>query len=222
MQAKDMSRPTGNAPDDCRPVRLSIVVPAYNEQEAILNGSLKEIASWKRAQTFAVEIIVIDDGSNDGTSQAAAADADRVVRIEHAGKGWALIAGIRAAAGELVLLTDMDQATPIGNADKLLDALENPKSETRNPKPDVVLGSRGLARPSASFLRRAASLGHWALRKLLIRLPVVDTQCGFKLARRATLLDILDHLLLYNSSNTRAGNQSCVNSGFDAEALGVA
>src|SRR5438552_16702347 len=144
MQAKDMSRPTGNAPDDCRPVRLSIVVPAYNEQEAILNGSLKEIASWKRAQTFAVEIIVIDDGSDDGTSQAAAADADRVVRIEHAGKGWALIAGIRAAAGELVLLTDMDQATPIGNADKLLNALEHDSF-------DIALGSRGFARPSASL-----------------------------------------------------------------------
>src|SRR5437667_8976147 len=156
MQAKDMSRPTGNAPGDCRPVRLSIVVPAYNEQEAILNGSLKEIASWKRAQTFAVEIIVIDDGSDDGTSQAAAADADRVVRIEHAGKGWALIAGIRAAAGELVLLADMDQATHIGNADKLLDALEYPKPYTRNLKPDILLGRLGLARPSASLSRCTA------------------------------------------------------------------
>src|SRR5437660_1745316 len=121
MQATDhhtsaASRPIADAPDDSCPIRLSIVVPAYNEEEAIRSGSLKEIASWKRAQTFAVEIIVIDDGSNDSTSQAAAADADRVVRIEHAGKGWALIAGIRAAAGELILLTDMDQATPIGNA----------------------------------------------------------------------------------------------------------
>src|SRR5205823_186083 len=130
-------------------------------------GALKEIASWKRAQSFAVEIIVVDDGSNDGTSQAAAADADRVVRIEHAGKGWALIAGIRAAAGELVLLTDMDQATPIANADKLLDALEHDvdkegargerqgaREEFARHSPlapcpcafDIVLGSRGLAR----------------------------------------------------------------------------
>src|SRR5437762_5370309 len=177
MQRKDhdtsaAARPGGKVSDDHCPIRLSIVVPAYNEEEAILNGSLKEIASWKRAQRFGVEIIVIDDGSNDGTSQAAAADADRVVRIEHAGKGWALIAGIRAAAGELVLLTDMDQATPIGNADKLLHALPFDLAqggelvEPEHDSFDVVLGSRGLARPSASFLRRAASLGHWALRKL--------------------------------------------------------
>ena len=133
-----LSRPTVAAPGHDRAPRLSIVVPAYNEEAAIHQGALKEIASWKRAQSFAVEIIVVDDGSDDGTSQAAAADADRVVRVEHAGKGWALIAGIRAAAGELVLLTDMDQATPIGNAARLLDPLEHGSF-------DIALGSRACA-----------------------------------------------------------------------------
>src|SRR2546423_2067490 len=58
-----LPRTTGAAAGQGHSIRLSIVVPAYNEEDAILAGSLKEIASWKQAQAFPVEIIVVDDGS---------------------------------------------------------------------------------------------------------------------------------------------------------------
>jgi dolichyl-phosphate beta-glucosyltransferase len=193
---------------------LSVVVPAYNEEQAIRDGLLAKIVSWKEAQPFPVELIVVDDGSEDATAQVAAGVADGVIRIEHGGKAAALTAGIRAATGSLVLLTDMDQATPIHEADKLLQAIVQSRC-------DIALGSRGLVRPASSLMRRAMSLGHWGFRKLLVRLPIVDTQCGFKLAKRNALLDILDHLVFYSVSKGHRATRNAVNSGFDVEVLVV-
>ena len=68
---------------------LSIVVPAYNEEQAIRGGLLATIVSWKKAQSFPVELIVVDDGSEDATAQVAESVADRVIRIEHGGKAAA-------------------------------------------------------------------------------------------------------------------------------------
>lgn len=79
---------------------LSIVVPAYNEEQAVRGGLLGTIVSWKKAQPFPIELIVVDDGSEDATARVAEGIADRVIRIEHGGKAAALTAGIRAAAGE--------------------------------------------------------------------------------------------------------------------------
>jgi len=194
---------------------LSIVVPAYNEEQAIRGGLLATIVSWKEAQPFPIELIVVDDGSEDATARVAEGIADRVIRIDHGGKAAALTAGIRAAAGSLVLLTDMDQATPIHEAGKLLHAIVQNHC-------DIALGSRGLVRPASSLTRRALSIGHWGFRKLLVRLPIVDTQCGFKLAKRKTLWDILDHLVFYNFPKGRRITGNAVNSGFDVEVLVVA
>jgi len=194
---------------------LSVVVPAYNEEQSIREGLLAKIVTWKKAQPFPVELIVVDDGSKDATAQVAEGIADRVIRIEHGGKAAALTAGIRGATGSLVLLADMDQATPIHEAGKLLQAIAQSRT-------DIALGSRGLVRPASSLLRRAMSIGHWGFRKLLVRLPIVDTQCGFKLAKRSALLDILDHLVFYSSSKGHRATRNAVNSGFDVEVLVVA
>jgi len=190
-------------------------VPAYNEEQGIRDGLLAKIVFWKEAQPFLVELIVVDDGSEDATAQAAEGVAGRVIRIEHGGKAAALTAGIRGATGNLVLLTDMDQATPIDEAGKLLQAIAQTQC-------DIALGSRGLVRPASSLMRRAMSIGHWGFRKLLVRLPIVDTQCGFKLAKRSALLDILDHLIFYSSSKGHRATRNAVNSGFDVEVLVVA
>jgi glycosyltransferase involved in cell wall biosynthesis len=194
---------------------LSIIVPAYNEEQGIRGGLLAKIVSWKKAQPFPVELIVVDDGSEDATAQVAEGVADRVIRIEHGGKAAALTAGIRGASGSLVLLTDMDQATPIHEAGKLLQTIAQSRC-------DIALGSRGLVRPASNLMRRAMSIGHWGFRKLLVRLPIVDTQCGFKLAKRNALLDILDHLVFYSSSKGHRAIRNAVNSGFDVEVLVVA
>ena len=95
---------------------LSVVIPAYNEASALRAGKLARLASWLAEQAMETELIVVDDGSADGTAELAESAADRVIRIPHAGKAAAIVAGIEQSAGRVVLFSDMDQATPITEA----------------------------------------------------------------------------------------------------------
>lgn len=192
---------------------ISIVIPAYQEAEAIRSGRLGFVLAWARSFAFPAEVLVVDDGSGDGTGELARSLGATVVRILHGGKGAALRAGIESASGKVVLLADMDQATPITEAPKLFFALDEGA--------DVALGSRGFRRPGAPLSRALMSVGHWALRRLLLRLPWSDTQCGFKALRREAALDILRRMVVYGAPSGPARG-SCVSSGFDVEFLLVA
>lgn len=196
---------------------LSIVVPAYNEAGAIRAGRLAAVASWRDAHRPGAEIVVVDDGSTDDTAEAArevlAGDADRVLTIDHGGKAAAVAAGFRAARGAVVLFTDMDLATPIADADGLLEALDRGA--------DVAIGSRGLHRAGAPPGRRVLSTGQVLLRVLLLGMPLRDTQCGFKAFRRDVALDLLDRLRVYAPRRAALDGPS-VTSGFDVELLFVA
>ena len=89
---------------------LSLIIPAYNEASAIEAGKLTRVATWLTAQALDAELIVVDDGSQDATAALAQTVADQVIRIAHAGKAAAIVAGIQAASGKVILFTDMDQA----------------------------------------------------------------------------------------------------------------
>jgi glycosyltransferase involved in cell wall biosynthesis len=193
---------------------LSLVVPAYNEAAAVRAGRLDDVRAWMAGYDGDAELIVVDDGSTDETSELAAAVADRVVTIEHAGKAAAIMAGIEAAAGEVVLFSDMDQATPIRHAGALLAAIDGGA--------DVAIGSRGLRRPGAPPWRMALSWGQVALRTLLLGLTMPDTQCGFKAFRRSVALDLLDSLRVYHPRSTTRLDGPSVASGFDVELIYVA
>jgi glycosyltransferase involved in cell wall biosynthesis len=193
---------------------LSVVVPAFNEAPAVRGGKLDSVREWLTGYPGRAELIVVDDGSTDGTAEVAAGTADRVVQIPHAGKAAAIIAGIEAATGDIVLFTDMDQATPIRHADALLHAIQSGA--------DVAIGSRGLARAGAPPGRMVLSLGQVALRTALLGLPWPDTQCGFKAFRRAAALDVLDGLRVYHPRNASPVQGASVASGFDVEFLFVA
>lgn len=194
--------------------RLSIVIPAYNEEPAIRAGKLRQVTRWLAAQPYPVELIVVDDQSQDGTAVLAEAESARVVRIRHAGKAAAVIAGIRAASGEWVLFSDMDQATPIDEAPNLLAALEQGC--------DIAAGSRGVTRSGAPFGRYLLSWGQVALKSVLLGLRMTDTQCGFKAFTRSAALDIIDHLVVYAPQRLGSVNGPSVTSGFDVEFLLVA
>lgn len=202
------------APGAAGPHRLSLVIPAYEEAAAIRAGKLAQAVAWARTQDPPAEVLVVDDGSVDGTAALAEAEGARVLRIPHGGKAAALTAGLRGAQGEWVLVTDMDQATPIGEAPKLLAAL--------GAGADVALGSRGLRRPGAPLGRLVVSLGHWALRSLLVGLPWTDTQCGFKAFRKSAALEVLPGLRRYSPARAGRSRGPCVSSGFDVEFLLVA
>jgi dolichyl-phosphate beta-glucosyltransferase len=192
---------------------LSVVIPAYNEALAIQHGKLQKVADWLAAQKYAVELIVVDDGSQDATAELARPIAQQVLSIPHAGKAAAIVAGIRAAGGQVVLSTDMDQATPITETPKLLDALESA---------DLAIGSRGLVRRGAPLGRYVLSWGQVALRALVLGLLIADTQCGFKACKREAVAKIIDGLRVYHPDRLKSIQGPSVTSGFDVETLYVA
>ena len=198
---------------------LSVVLPAYNEASAILAGKLAQVAEWLAEQPYESEMLVVDDGSTDETAHLArSARLDesvvaRVMSIEHAGKAAAIVAGLRQARGEVVLLSDVDQATPIVEAPKLLDALG---------EAEVAIGSRGLRRAGAPPGRYLLSWGQVALRQALLGIHITDTQCGFKAFQREAALKVLEQLRVYDPARQGTVRGPSVTSGFDVEFLFVA
>ncbi len=198
---------------------VTILIPAYNEEKALRSGKLQPVMEWVSAYDDA-ELVVIDDGSLDATAELAREQVARlgnrgkVLEIPHSGKARAVVAGILAASKEVVLFTDMDQATPISDAPLLLDAIQ--------AGVNIAIGSRGLVRPGAPIGRYILSWGQVGLRWLLLGLLVTDTQCGFKAFSLSAAQDILDHLRLYHPSRLGPIQGPSVSSGFDTEFLFVA
>lgn len=169
---------------------LSIVIPAFNESDKI--GSDIEAASvFLQGNNLRGEIIVVDDGSTDGTSKTAkTAEASllegislRVVRYEpHKGKGCAVRTGIKEAQGAYVMFSDSGCCVPYGNALLGLEMLKNGEC-------DIAHGSRKMLESAIQqdqpWHRRAcAKLFRWALKKILtLPADLTDTQCGFKVYR---------------------------------------
>ncbi len=196
------------------PPKLSIIIPAFNEEASIKKGNLSQVSRWLQENCPDSELIVVDDGSEDDTLELASKETDRVLYRPHSGKAAAVMAGIKAARGDIVLFTDMDLDTPIEEAAKLLHAIEQGG--------DIAIGSRGLKRKNAPMHRRILSSGHVLIRKLLFNLEFTDTQCGFKAFKRESALRVLDEMRVYHADSLRPGAGYRVNSGFDLEFLYVA
>jgi dolichyl-phosphate beta-glucosyltransferase len=198
---------------------LSVILPAYNEAAAIQSGKLAQVAAWLAEQPYEAELLVVDDGSTDETARLAKsarlaeAVVARVISIVHAGKAAAIVAGLQQARGEVALLSDMDQATPIAEAPKLLEALQSA---------EVAIGSRGMRRAGAPAGRYLLSWGQVVVRQLLLGIRITDTQCGFKAFRREAALKVLEHLRVYGPTHLGAIHGPSVTSGFDVEFLFVA
>jgi glycosyltransferase involved in cell wall biosynthesis len=161
---------------------LSIVLPCFDEAER-LPGTLAAYLAHFPPSRAEVELIVVDDGSSDGTSaiadQIAAADPRvRVVRTPHNhGKGYAVRVGVQAAQGELVVFTDADGSYGPEQLERVVAALD------RAP---VASGARlgSQAGTGSPLLRRLASPAFNQVMRLLLGLPFHDTQCGLKGFRR--------------------------------------
>ena len=159
---------------------LSIVIPSYNE-EARLPRSLEKIRAYVAEHHPDAEVIVVDDGSKDGTARVVEQwqrewPALRLVpNGGNRGKGYSVRHGMLGARGRVALFTDADLSAPIEEADKLLDALRDA---------DVAFGSRamnrGLISVHQSRLREAAGIIFNRCVRLFTGLSFEDTQCGFK------------------------------------------
>lgn len=162
------------------PGSVSIIIPAFNESESIAEviGVLRGAAAWH-------EIIVVDDGSTDGTGEQAAAAGATVVRHAYnIGNGAAVKNGIRRATGEFVLIVDADGQHPPEDALRLVAKLGHY---------DLVIGARSIE-TQASQARRA---GNGALNRLASYLTgreIPDLTSGFRGARASGMREFL-HLL---------------------------
>jgi dolichyl-phosphate beta-glucosyltransferase len=167
--------------------QLSVVVPAYNEA-ARLGPTLDRITAWCRDHRPAFEVVVADDGSTDATAAIARAAGPqvRVLALGHRGKGAAVRAGVLAAAGDVILFSDADLATPIEELDKLQAALD--------AGADIAIASRALPdsdiRTRQHPLREMMGRSFNLLVRALLLHGIKDTQCGFKLFTRDAAHDL--------------------------------
>lgn len=165
-------------------MKASLVLPAYDERKRI-EASLRAVAEWVRTRPGGWEwqVIVVDDGSSDGTRAIArkvAAEEGLPLELlwhdRNRGKGAAIRTGVLATAGDPVLISDVDLSTPLSEWVKLAERL---------PSHPVAIGSRGLGedlvRRKQPFYRRLAGKTGNVLVRLLVVPGIRDTQCGFKL-----------------------------------------
>lgn len=190
------------------PPVLSLVVPVYNEVGRF-EATLPRIAEFAAAQPYAVELMLVDDGSADGTAEAAgrllSAAGGRVMVEPHRGKGGAVRAGMLAARGQYRLFMDVDLATPLDFVAPALAMLEGGA--------DVVIGSRRVAASAIEqhqpMLRELLGRGYSWLSRATSGVHVTDFTCGFK----GFTAEAADAVF----SRTRVSNWS-----FDTELLFVA
>jgi dolichyl-phosphate beta-glucosyltransferase len=175
---------------------LSIVVPAYNE-EGRLARTLTRIREYFAGRSVPpgvapniawdqLEILIVDDGSKDGTARIAQEWSREMPSLrlvsngENRGKGFSVRHGMLEARGRLALFTDADLSSPIEEIEKLLAALAAGN--------DLAIGSRALDRSLISIhqsrWRELAGIVFNGLVRVITGLPFYDTQCGFKLFRR--------------------------------------
>lgn len=199
-------------------MEISIIIPAYNEEKNIRLGALDKVARYLETKKMQWEVIVIDDGSTDMTKRLLSDFAKknkgfRVMYEPHRGKAGTVIAGIFEAKGEIILFSDLDQATPLDQLEKLLPYFQKDY--------DVVIGSRSNTREGAPLTRILMARGFMFLRSTILGLKgITDTQCGFKAFRSESAKHIFGQLKLYNQSKLAHGAK--VTAGFDIETLFIA
>jgi glycosyltransferase involved in cell wall biosynthesis len=163
---------------------LSIVIPAYDEEKR-LPGTLERITSYLKSGKWKFsEVIVVDDGSRDGTVRVAEEFRARVPSVRvlrnpgNRGKGYSVRHGMMEAKGDWTLFTDADLSTPIEELEKVWTAAQEARAQ-------VAIGSRALNRSLIGvhqpFFRESAGKLFNLTARVVTGLPFWDTQCGFKL-----------------------------------------
>ncbi|MBA3650763.1 MAG: glycosyltransferase family 2 protein [Chthoniobacterales bacterium] len=175
---------------------LAIIVPAFNEARRLADN-LRTLLTYLEDYRPAAQLIVVDDGSSDGTARVAeeffAQHPDvpaRVLRfVENRGKGHAVRAGLLAAEAPIALFSDADLSTPITELPKIVEPIEAGNC-------DIVFGSRALDRSLIGsrqpWRREQGGKVFNALVRLTTGLPFSDTQCGFKVFRMEAARPIIE------------------------------
>jgi dolichyl-phosphate beta-glucosyltransferase len=175
---------------------LSVIIPAYNEVVR-LGTSLTAVVNYLRQSWPDAEVIVVDDGSTDGTAPLAREIFNNSGNLRtsvisyksNLGKGRAVRLGLLAARGDVALFSDADLSTPISEAPKLVEPIMNGEF-------DVTVGSRALDRgligTHQPWRREQAGRVFNLAVRLATGLPFWDTQCGFKAFRMSVCRPLVE------------------------------
>ena len=195
---------------------ISIVIPAYNEENGIggvIQSLLENLSFLDEARTF--EIIVIDDGSTDATASIVSTFSDSGVRLvqhqENRGYGAALKTGVHFSSSEWILITDADGTYPNDSIEELWD---------ERHEHDMVVGSRTGAVRSTSWIRRPSK---WILRKLasyLSRTHIPDLNSGLRLIRR-DIIHQFDNILPSGFSFTTTITLAMLSTGYRVKYVSI-
>lgn len=191
-------------------LQYSIVIPAFNEQ-ARIGATLERVMDCVQARHWAAEVLVVNDGSRDQTAAIVSAAARQYPNLRlienpgNRGKGYSVRSGMLQARGAIVMFTDADLSAPIEEAELLFAAIADGA--------DVAIGSRWLDRSRQTlrqpiYRRFFGRCFNW-LTRLIMHLPLADTQCGFKAFRR-------------EAARTIFARQRIERWGFDPEILYIA
>jgi glycosyltransferase involved in cell wall biosynthesis len=167
---------------------ISIIIPAYNEEKR-LPATLRTVKAYLEAASWEfAEIVVVDDGSRDGTVELARRAGARVLpNPGNRGKGYSVRHGMLEAKGDWALFSDADLSSPIEELEKLWSAAEREQAR-------VAIGSRDLDRSLIGvrqpLFRELGGRVFNLVIRLVTGLPFHDTQCGFKLFEGAAAREI--------------------------------
>ena len=195
------------------------MVPAYNE-EARLPDSLSKIFAYLKEQPYAWEVILADDGSEDGTAAVAQSFANvderfRLLRLKHLGKAAAVHSGVLAAEGKLIFICDADLSMPIEEVGKFLRLFDEGC--------DIAIGSReapGARRYGEPFHRHLMGRVFNRIVRLLTVGGFQDTQCGFKCLKAEVARSLFQQMRLYGVEGRPIRGPMVT--GFDVELLFLA
>lgn len=197
-------------------LNISLVIPCYNEVANLQKGVIEKIGNFTKNDSRFFEILIVDDGSTDKSRHIIKQQylqqfpKFKLIANHHQGKAFTVIKGIREANGDYVMFSDMDLATPIEEAEKLIQPI--------NDNYQIIIGSRSAQRKGAPLTRKILSLGMTFIRNYFIGFKgIKDTQCGFKLFQKTAAIDIIDNLKVFKRNTDITG--SSVSAGFDLEFL---
>lgn len=200
-------------------LKISLIIPCYNEELNIQKGVLDKIGNFTQKDPRFIEVIISDDGSTDKTKKIIKEkylrlfSKFRLLENNHQGKSGAIISGIKNAKGNWIMFSDIDLATPIEEAEKLIKEIKNHYQ--------IIIGSRNSQRQGAPLTRKLMAKGFIIIRDLFLSLKgIKDTQCGFKLFEKEAALKIIDKLKIFSQKKSVKG--SSVSAGFDLEFLFLA
>jgi dolichyl-phosphate beta-glucosyltransferase len=163
---------------------ISVIIPAYNEEQRII-PTIRRISEYLKDNWRDYEIVIVDDGSADGTARIVEKLSGSLPNVSllrserNRGKGSAVKRGVLSSRGEFLLISDADLSTPIEEIEKLLAFMDEGY--------DIVIGSRGLSSSELEmrqpWYREGMGRAFNVLVSVFLMGGIKDTQCGFKLFR---------------------------------------